>query len=50
MAFDNEIEIKRFNFQYEKLTMLDGINKTVVPLYSYCKENDLTSKSKPAVD
>lgn len=38
-------EVKRFNFQYEKLTMLDGIQKTVSPLYSYCIENDNT-KSK----
>jgi len=48
VAFLEGVEVKRFNFQYEKLTMMDGINKTVQPLYSYCISNDGT-KSKPSV-
>jgi hypothetical protein len=47
VAFLEGTEVKRFNFQYEKLTMMDGINKTVQPLYSYCIDNDGT-KSKPS--
>ena len=39
IAFKWELEVKRFNFQYEKLTMLEAINKTATPLYSYCIEN-----------
>ena len=42
-AIKNWVEVKRFNYQYEKYRLIDAINKTVPLLYNYCVEqNEIT--------
>ena len=47
VAFLEWVEVKRFNKQFEKLSMIDGVNHTCAPLFTYLIEYD-KPKAKPA--